>query len=185
MQTMRILAKVDETIINTYFTQVLNELSSTPLAMKEDRVLLALELGEVITTSDGEQYAQLVKRIFSVVDGKPDEAGQRPVQELAIERVLVYLQSCESIAYETAHNNSNYAGDDNYSSNATTALIAPFIESEADIGPSLMTITAALACEYAGRVPVAPKRLLDWLSKRLYFYPRAHTISAYSFELAV
>ena len=52
-------------------------------------------------------------------------------------------------------------------------MLTPLAEVEEDISfsPTLMVVLTALACEYAGRIPVSPLHLLRGLSRRLTSYP--------------
>jgi AP-4 complex subunit epsilon-1 len=53
-----------------------------------------------------------------------------------------------------------------------TTLLTPLaeVEAESSFSPTLMVVLTALACEYAGRVPVSPLQLLHGLSRRLTSY---------------
>ncbi len=65
------------------------------------------------------------------------------------------------------------SGDTTFGANVATTLLTPLAEVEEDISfsPTLMVVLTALACEYAGRVPVSPLHLLRGLSRRLISYP--------------
>ena len=57
--------------------------------------------------------------------------------------------------------------------NVATTLLTPLAEgeeAEGSFSPTLMTVLTALACEYAGRIPVSPLQLLRGLSRRLLSY---------------
>ena len=64
-------------------------------------------------------------------------------------------------------------GEATLGENVATTLLTPLAEEEADtsFSPTLMVVLTALACEYAGRVPVSPPQLLRGLSRRLLSYP--------------
>ena len=63
-------------------------------------------------------------------------------------------------------------GEATLGENVATTLLTPLAEEEADtsFSPTLMVVLTALACEYAGRVPVSPPQLLRGLSRRLLSY---------------
>ena len=73
-------------IINAYYAQMLDNLSKAPLPNFEDTVLVLLELSEVMAGTDGEQYAQLLRQIFSGSD-------EQLVMEQPINRVLGRLRN--------------------------------------------------------------------------------------------
>ena len=77
----------------------------------------------------------------------------------------------------------NYAksGDTNFGTNIATILLTPLAEVEEDISftPTLMVVLTALACEYAGRIPVSPLHLLRGLSRRLISYPGPCSLNFY------
>jgi hypothetical protein len=57
--------------------------------------------------------------------------------------------------------------------NVATTLLTPLAEgdeTETSFSPSLMVVLTALACEYAGRIPVSPLQLLHGLSRMLLSY---------------
>ena len=76
-------------------------------------------------------------------------------------------------------------GDTNFGTNVATTLLTPLAEVEEDISfsPTLMVVLTALACEYAGRIPVSPLHLLRGLSRRLISYPGLCSLSFYSLPL--
>lgn len=77
------------------------------------------------------------------------------------------------------------SGDTNFGINIATTLLTPLAEVEEDISfsPTLMVVLTALACEYAGRIPVSPLHLLRGLSRRLISYPGSCSLSLYLLPL--
>ena len=65
-------------------------------------------------------------------------------------------------------------GETTFGENVATTLLTPLAEVEADtfFSPTLMVVLTALACEYAGHVPVSPLQLLCGLGRRLMSFPR-------------
>jgi hypothetical protein len=64
-------------------------------------------------------------------------------------------------------------GETTFGENVATTLLTPLAEVEADtsFSPTLMVVLTALACEYAGHVPVSPLQLLCGLGRRLMSFP--------------
>ncbi|KAI0040369.1 ARM repeat-containing protein [Auriscalpium vulgare] len=155
-KTLRILARVDPSIVSTYLSQKLQDLAA------DDDVLPLLEAAEVLATDDGEQYARSVKDVFAALS---DEPGARHISEAAIERVLTYIRD----------------KDGDFGPNVATALLASFLDAGTDnaasentgFAPSatLMVVVTTLAVEYVGRAAVAPAHLLHALSVKLRLYP--------------
>ena len=81
--------------------------------------------------------------------------------------------------------NCAQSGDTNFGTNIATTLLTPLAEVEEDISfsPTLMVVLTALACEYAGRIPVSPLHLLRGLSRRLISYPGPCSLSLYLLPL--
>ena len=65
-------------------------------------------------------------------------------------------------------------GETTFGENVATTLLTPLAEVEADtsFSPTMMVVLTALACEYAGHVPVSPLQLLCGLGRRLMSYSR-------------
>lgn len=64
-------------------------------------------------------------------------------------------------------------GETTVGENIATTLLTPLgeVEAEMSFSSTLMVVLTALACEFAGRVPVSPLQLLRGLSRRLVLYP--------------
>ena len=68
----------------------------------------------------------------------------------------------------------NFPGETTFGENVATTLLTPLAEVDADtsFSPTLMVVLTALACEYAGHVPVSPLQLLHGLGRTLMSYSR-------------
>ncbi|KAI0028372.1 armadillo-type protein [Vararia minispora EC-137] len=155
-KTIRILARVEPSLLKTYAAQLLANPHAGALP-------LLLELAEASAAEDAGAYAQAVHTAC---------AGPG-MHEQAIERVLSFLRD----------------QSDGYASDVVTALLTPLVDTDASTdvraagegegsrddgqgvekaSPTMLVIATALACEYAGRVPVAPVDVLSWLARELH-----------------
>jgi len=160
-QTLRILTDVDSSIVELYFSQRLGGLDRS-VESYEDEVLALLDVVEILAGEDAELYARSIRDVLSphaVVEPAGCDA-QRNLQvlERAVENVLSSLRD----------------GDTTFGENVATTLLTPLADVDADtsFSPTMMVVLTALACEYAGHVPVSPLELLRGLGKRLMSYPR-------------
>jgi hypothetical protein len=126
-------------------------------------VLSLLEVIKILANEDAELYARSIRDVLSSPHATAEPAGpdaQRNFQvlERAVENVLTSLRD----------------GETTFGENVATTLLTPLAEVEADtsFSPTMMVVLTALACEYAGHVPVSPLELLRGLGKRLMSYPR-------------
>jgi hypothetical protein len=160
-QTLRILADVDSSVVELYFSQRLQGLGRS-VESYEDEVLSLLEVIEILAGEDAELYARSIRDVLSphvtAEPAGPDAQRNSQVLERAVENVLSSLRD----------------GETTFGENVATTLLTPLAEVEADtsFSPTMMVVLTALACEYAGHVPVSPVELLRGLGKRLMSYPR-------------
>lgn len=154
-KTLSILSNVDPNLLGAYFSQISETLSET--AQDEGMVTIRLlEIVEVVSGWDGELYARSVRDVFLKASGRPDSQTGRRVLEQAVERVLSRIRD----------------GDASFGLSAATTLLTLAIDSNDEPGPaSLMVIVAALTCEYASHLSIAPIELLKALQKKLRLYP--------------
>ncbi|KAI0255354.1 armadillo-type protein [Lactifluus subvellereus] len=155
LETLRILARVDPSIVELYFSQRLQGLDRSAESY-EDEVLALLEVIKILAGEDAEVYARSIRDVLSPAGAT--SSGQRSAQvlERAVENVLSSLRD----------------GDATFGENVATTLLTPLaeVEAETSFSPTLVVVLTALACEYAGRVPVSPLQLLRGLSKGLISY---------------
>ena len=160
-QTLRILTDVDSSVVELYFSQRLKGLDRSAESY-EDEVFSLLEVIKILAGEDAELYARSIRDVLSPHAAAkpvgPDAQRSSQVLERAVENVLSSLRD----------------GETTFGENVATTLLTPLAEVEADtsFGPTMMVVLTALACEYAGHVPVSPLELLCGLSKRLMSYPR-------------
>ncbi|KAI0303354.1 armadillo-type protein [Multifurca ochricompacta] len=155
LATLRILINVDPSIVQLYFSQRLEGLDSSAESY-EDEVLALLEVIKALAGEDAELYARSVRDTLSPIGTVSSVQQSTRVLERAVENVLSTLRD----------------GDTTFGANVATTLLTPLaeLEAEAPFSPTMMIILTALACEYAGRVPVSPLQLLRGLGKRLTSY---------------
>ncbi|KAI9508829.1 ARM repeat-containing protein [Russula earlei] len=156
LKTLRVLTNVDPSIVELYFSQKLGSLDRSA-ASCEDEVLALLEVITILAGDDAELYARSIRDVISPASTRPDAWRSSQVLERAVETVLSSLRD----------------GEATFGENVATTLLTPLAEVEAETSftPTLMVVLTALACEYAGRVPVSPVQLLCGLSRRLISYP--------------
>ncbi|KAI0285247.1 armadillo-type protein [Russula brevipes] len=159
LRTLRILTNVDPSIVELYFSQRLKGLDRAAESY-EDEVLALLQVTEILADEDAELYARSVRDLVSPAPAPaaPDaqQGASSQVLERAVESVLSSLRD----------------GETTFGENVATTLLTPLaeVEAETSFSPTLMVVLTALACEYAGRVPVSPLQLLHGLSRRLTSY---------------
>jgi len=160
LKTLRVLTDVDSSIIELYFSQRLEGLDCSVESF-EDEVLALLEVIKILAGEDAELYARSIRDVLSprgtAEPAGPDAQRNSQVLERAVENVLTSLRD----------------GETTFGENVATTLLTPLAEVEADtsFSPTMMVVLTALACEYAGHVPVSPLELLRGLGKRLTSYP--------------
>ncbi|KAI0282501.1 armadillo-type protein [Russula aff. rugulosa BPL654] len=160
LKTLRILIDVDSSIVELYFSQRLEGLDRS-VESYEDEVLSLLEVIKILANEDAELYARSIRDVLSphatAEPAMPDAQRNPQVLERAVENVLTSLRD----------------GETTFGENVATTLLTPLAEVEADtsFSPTMMVVLTALACEYAGHVPVSPLELLRGLGKRLMSYP--------------
>ncbi len=164
-QTLRILTDVDPYIIELYFSQRLKSLDRLAESY-EDEVLALLEVIKILAGEDAELYARSIRDVLSpphagtAEPAEPHAQLDSQVLERTVENVLSSLRDSETT----------------FGENVATTLLTPLAEVEADssFSPTMMVVLTALACEYAGHVPVSPLDLLRGLGRRLMSYPRQY-----------
>lgn len=141
-------------------------------------MLSLLEVIKILAGEDAELYARSIKDVLSPAGAGGVNGAQQSsrVLERAVEIVLSSLrdgETCNHSYTETTGVDYAKAGDTTFGTNVATTLLTPLAEVEEDISfsPTLMVVLTALACEYAGRIPVSPLHLLRGLSRRLISYP--------------
>jgi len=155
------LTDVDSSIVELYFSQRLEGLDRSAESY-EDEVLSLLQVIEILAGEDAELYARSIRDVLSphttAEPAVPDAQRNSQVLERAVENVLSSLRD----------------GETTFGESVATTLLTPLAEAEADtsFSPTMMVVLTALACEYAGHVPVSPIELLRGLGKRLMSYPR-------------
>jgi AP-4 complex subunit epsilon-1 len=174
-QTLCVLSSVDLSIVQQYYTQRLRGLDRSSESY-EDEVLALLEVVKILAAEDAEFYARSVRDVLSPAEAVPSGQRSSQVLERAVENVLSSFRDGEFVVPLGVSRSSRLTeygpGDTTFGEQVATMLLTPLAEVEADtaFSPTLMVVLTALACEYAGRVPVSPLQLLCGLSKRLLSY---------------
>ncbi|CAL1705101.1 unnamed protein product [Somion occarium] len=148
-KVLRILLKVDRTIVESYFNQLSASNFASVLQDKSGELKRPLEVIEVLCGEDGESYAQQVVLTFTAIDENPHRKGH--VYEGAVEDILNYIRG-SSIEFRSG-------------------CLGVFFGLLAGRGrafdSTLATILSALVCEYLDSCPVSPEDLLRGLSSLL------------------
>ncbi|KAH7926514.1 ARM repeat-containing protein [Leucogyrophana mollusca] len=154
--TLKVLRGVDPSIIGSYYSQMLQNIPPAMSARdKNEYVSRLLEIGEMQSEDDCEVYATHLKDLFATVEGESQGRPEdMPVLENSIERILVCIRELE-ISSRIA---------------CVTMLIVPVTEVDVRIGPTLMVVVAAMACEYCGKISVSPPDVLRGMAGRLSSY---------------
>ncbi|KAI0729907.1 ARM repeat-containing protein [Fomitopsis betulina] len=156
LKTMRLLLRVDTSIIEAYYIRLLSSVNSSSADIQVAAHRL-LELADVLSDEDGEAYAGHVIRVCDALEGPtsglatPIPLEKRPIVQEVVEGVLVKVHNATS----------------EFKSGCIGALFARASESDVEIGPSLMVILVALIVEYLSLSPLSPVALLRGLGSRV------------------
>ncbi|KAF5325623.1 hypothetical protein D9611_000102 [Ephemerocybe angulata] len=142
--TLNLLAKIDTAILATYLNRIMDGLGpGLDIATLNAWASLMLETVAVLSSEDGESFAQGVKEILK----RLGEVLDRPrVLQSAVEKILLQIRASTS----------------DFSSSCVTALLTYLVESGGPLlpGPTFLVIASALSVEYVGSVSVAPEEIL-------------------------
>ncbi|KAF6760075.1 hypothetical protein DFP72DRAFT_94829 [Ephemerocybe angulata] len=142
--TLNLLAKIDTAILATYLNRIMDGLGpGLDIATLNAWASLMLETVAVLSSEDGESFAQGVKEILK----RLGEVLDRPrVLQSAVEKILLHIRASTS----------------DFSSSCVTALLTYLVESGGPLlpGPTFLVIASALSVEYVGSVSVAPEEIL-------------------------
>ncbi|KAF8557577.1 ARM repeat-containing protein [Imleria badia] len=154
--TLKILHSVDPTIVETYYSQALHNLSpSHSLSGKNEYVLRLLEIIDMQEANDVDQYARRLRELFSVVEGgEHGPTEDLPVLDHSVERILNGIRERETSSRISC----------------VTALAVSLTEPEVRVGPTIMVVISALVSEYCGKVSISPLEMLRGIATRLAFY---------------
>lgn len=105
-QTLTLLARIDPAILSTYITHILSSLPTssssqspaTPVDLATLNVLAVklFDIIELLTTEEGDRYAQGVKEVLGRLDEAQGTPGKKKkVLQGAVEKVLVHIRECE------------------------------------------------------------------------------------------
>ncbi|KAF9647646.1 ARM repeat-containing protein [Thelephora ganbajun] len=147
-KTLKVLYKVEPDIVVTYFSRMVESVSSAvTMGMKAEYSLRMLQVAEVLSGEDSESYAQYLMRVLKTIEG--EDTGGNVIQEV-VEYALTYVRTASFSAV-----------------NGVTVLLTALTEENVVMGPTFLLIAAALACEYSKSVAISPESLLWGLSARL------------------
>ncbi|KAG2146464.1 armadillo-type protein [Suillus bovinus] len=154
--TLRVLQTVDASLVKAYSTQLLHNFpAGLTLSDKGEYVSRLLDVGVLQYGDDGEQYARYLKELFAVAEG--DTQGRTEdmsVIEVGVEMILTHIREFNIMCRISC----------------VTALAVSVTESGARIGPTLMVVISALACEYCGKIATSPLSILQGMASRLVSY---------------
>ncbi|THV06757.1 ARM repeat-containing protein [Dendrothele bispora CBS 962.96] len=157
--TVRILNRVDGNIVDSYYSQSLQTLPQdlNPSAKTEYGCRL-LEVLEIRTAEDGENYAKNVHDLLKHMDDAASHESNQPViLEDLVEMVLRHIRQASP----------------DFRLQCATTFLTYLSELDVLLGSMELIITAALSCEYLIQVALSPQSLLLGLSSRLQSCPPA------------
>ncbi|KAF9268806.1 ARM repeat-containing protein [Marasmius fiardii PR-910] len=154
--TVRILNRVDNNVVGSYYTRSLRQMPpGLSSAYKTEYVCRLLEIIEIDSQGDGEQYAREVQEVLQHVYSVTTE-DKEAVLEVVVENVLSHIR---------------IASADWQIQCATTFLARSLELEDAAADPTMTVILSALACEYIIRVSLSPHDLLRKMSSQLVSSP--------------
>ncbi|KAJ3565906.1 hypothetical protein NP233_g7346 [Leucocoprinus birnbaumii] len=151
-KTLHLLNLVDEDILNAYYSRAVSVTTSIALPLKDlnMRVKRLLEILDVTVGVDGELYAGQIKNLLGQIE--PHATGNG-ILDSAIEGILLHVRSADS-SFQVA---------------CAATMLAILCDQDAQIGPTMTVILAALATEYSRLVSFPPVELLSgichWLTR--------------------
>ncbi|KAJ8474319.1 hypothetical protein ONZ51_g7305 [Trametes cubensis] len=146
-QTLRVLWRVDSSIVESYYARALQgELPLTSELGSDESLSRLLEVVEIICGEDGESYAHQLKNVLKAMEGD-GPLNKRPVLQDAVGETLSRMHS----------------GDSTWRGGCIGVLFATLTDPDSEIGPTLMVILTALLCEYLQLSPVSPLDILRGL----------------------
>ncbi|KAH9945906.1 ARM repeat-containing protein [Epithele typhae] len=156
-QTMGILLRIDSNIVESYYVRALQgDLSSDPMMGTEHTLPRLFEILDVLCAGNGEAFAEQLKYVLKAAEGDVP-INKRVVVQEAVEEMLSRV----------------HAANDEWRSGCLGVLFTAVVDSESEVGPTLMVIFTALLCEYLVLAPNSPTELLSDLAKRLSLYSAA------------
>jgi AP-4 complex subunit epsilon-1 len=176
-QTLKILHSVDPTIVETYYSQALHNLSpSHSLSGKNEYVLRLLEIIDMQEANDVDQYARRLRELFSVVEGgEHGPTEDLPVLDHSVERILNGIRESAFHSPYSLGLPDILEGETSSRISCVTALAVSLTEPEVRVGPTIMVVISALVSEYCGKVSISPLEMLRGIATRLAFYAREST----------
>ncbi|KAF9018010.1 ARM repeat-containing protein [Hymenopellis radicata] len=148
-KAVTILNKIDRTIVSTYYAQSVENIpDGLAFDNKVEYTCRLLEVLELQYADDGEGYARQVIDLFKKLEPPAPESGR--LLDVAVEKILTCVRDNTSM-FKIA---------------SATIFLGYLLEGN-DVGPTLMVVIAALACEYCGALSFPPEDILNGLSSRL------------------
>ena len=90
LQTLRVLHKVEPEIVVTYFSRMLESVSSAvTIDLKAEYALRVLQVAEVLS-GDSESYAQYLMRVLKTIEG--EDTGGKVIREV-VDYALTYIRT--------------------------------------------------------------------------------------------
>ncbi|TEB37502.1 ARM repeat-containing protein [Coprinellus micaceus] len=171
--TLTLLARIDPAILSTYLTHILSSLPAssssqspaTPMDLATLNVLAVklFDIIELLTTEEGDRYAQGVKEVLGRLDEAQGTPGKKKVLQGAVEKVLVHVrESMSDFRISCATTLLTYITESLQSAAGPTPENVP-----PSFGPTFLVIAAALAVEYVNSVAVSPKETVKALCRSL------------------
>ena len=90
-QTLRVLHKVEPEIVVTYFSRMLESVSSAvTVDVKAEYALRVLQVAEVLSGEDSESYAQYLMQVLKTIEG--EDTGGKVIREV-VDYALTYVRT--------------------------------------------------------------------------------------------
>jgi len=90
-QTLRVLHKVEPEIVVTYFSRMLESVSSAvAMDLKAEYALRVLQVAEVLSGEDSESYAQYLMRVLKTIEG--EDTDGKVIRDV-VDYALTYIRA--------------------------------------------------------------------------------------------
>ncbi|KAJ4468322.1 armadillo-type protein [Lentinula aciculospora] len=152
-KTIKILHRVDTSIISSYYKAASQNLLDQTTGEKAEHALPLFEILEIQTGIDGERYARDVSTLLGQIEASSSPDGY--IFEGIIDMVLTYI-----------HHSA-----DEFRRMISTCLLTSLKDMKLFLGPTTLVIMAALACENSGQLYLPWDKILEGLSSRIAYCP--------------
>ncbi|KAH8106826.1 ARM repeat-containing protein [Cristinia sonorae] len=146
-QTLRVLLRVDRSIVEAYLQKLVSNIDTQPHSLSR-----SFQVIEILCGEDGESYAQ---HLVHQLRASKDDIANRYILQEAVELALMHIRS----------------GSSDFRSGCFGVLFTILAEQQEALGPTLLTISTALVCEYLDDSLISPEKILEGLARSLPLHP--------------